>query len=208
MAGIAVLTLFVALIGSTFAYFTAVVQGNDTAEETHIGSATISVSYSDGAEIKVNDAVPGWNANKEITVTNNSTTNITYSILWQEVSNTFVNSLDNDCVVNSDGTKIGCNEQVTNQEFYYTYQMVTTDNKVTTDQNNNIALPYNNGTYLVKDVTLAPGKKDTYTISFNFANLVDSEENGVSISGNQNANQNATFTAKLQAVVNNVTYRN
>jgi hypothetical protein len=121
---LAIETLLVAVVGTTFAYFTATVKGNDTATTTQVTTATIGVSYEDGAQISYtedNPITPGWDQTKTIKVTNNSTVDISYDINWIGIINTFVNSLDADCIVNSDGTKIGCDEAPTIDEFYSYY---------------------------------------------------------------------------------------
>jgi flagellar basal body-associated protein FliL len=61
-------TFLTAMIGTTFAFFTATVTGNDTAKVTTITAATIGATYSDGDEIKATNIVPGWSASKTITM--------------------------------------------------------------------------------------------------------------------------------------------
>lgn len=57
---LAIATLLTAVVGTTFAFFTATVTGNDTATDTSITTATLGVEYSDGAQINATNIYPGW----------------------------------------------------------------------------------------------------------------------------------------------------
>ena len=61
---LAVATLLTAVVGTTFAYFTASVAGNTTATPTVITTANnLGITYEDGAEVKpATPVVPGWSA--------------------------------------------------------------------------------------------------------------------------------------------------
>ena len=89
---LAVATLLTAVVGTTFAYFTATVTNTTTPTATTVTTASdLGITYSDGSAVSLPNAVPGqYTAEKTITVTNNSTsTAMHYQITWDEVSNNF-----------------------------------------------------------------------------------------------------------------------
>ena len=89
---LAVATLLTAVVGTTFAYFTATVTNTNTPTATTITTASdLGITYSDGDAISMTNIVPGeYTAEKTITVTNNSTTTaMHYQITWDSVTNGF-----------------------------------------------------------------------------------------------------------------------
>lgn len=109
---LAVATLLTAVVGTTFAYFTASVAGNTSATPTVITTANnLGITYEDGAEVSPSTpVVPGWSQTKTISVTNNSTTNaIGYQIKWTAVTNGFVN-----------GNANGADGATESKDFVYT----------------------------------------------------------------------------------------
>ena len=90
---LAVATLLTAVVGTTFAYFTATVTNTNTPTATTVTTASdLGITYSDGDQIGMSNIVPGqYTDEKTITVTNNSTTTaMHYQITWDEVANSFV----------------------------------------------------------------------------------------------------------------------
>lgn len=87
---IAVATLLTAMVGSTFAFFTAQVNGtgNDT-EIVEASTATVSATYTDGSAINVSDIAPGWSGSKEISIENTSSVAIDYTISFATYTNGF-----------------------------------------------------------------------------------------------------------------------
>lgn len=113
---LAVATLLTAVVGTTFAYFTATVTNTNTPTATQVTTASdLGITYSDGDEIGMTNIVPGqYTDQKTITVTNNSTTTpMHYQITWENVVNGFTKGATettDDLVysLSSDGTnKIG-----------------------------------------------------------------------------------------------------
>ena len=91
---LAIATLLTAVVGTTFAYFTATVTNKTTPTTTTVTTANaVSVEYDDGARINLPAAVPGAYATKTFKVKNlNATDPVTYSISFDSTgfSNTFV----------------------------------------------------------------------------------------------------------------------
>ena len=77
---LAVATLLTAMVGSTFAWFTIQLTNKKPDQQTSVGTATLNVSYQDGSKISTTGIIPGWSAEKEITVTNNSEVDVYYTV--------------------------------------------------------------------------------------------------------------------------------
>lgn len=94
---IAIATLLVAIVGATFAYFTASVQGNETASSVVVTTASLgTITYQNGTELVLENAYPGAYSN-EITFTVASEDNtivLPYEIKWVNISNNFVDKTD------------------------------------------------------------------------------------------------------------------
>ena len=88
---LAVATLLTAVVGTTFAYFTATVTGNPTTPSATITTANnLGITYSDGDQITGTYIAPGWvSVTKHIKVTNNGDNPVNYQIAWKNVSNSF-----------------------------------------------------------------------------------------------------------------------
>jgi len=173
---LAIATLLTAVVGTTFAYFTATVTGNDAATTTTISSATIAVAYSDGADISEANILPGWTASKTISVTNSSTVAVTYDIAWTNVTNTFVQG-------GVEGSKT--------DDFVYTLTKTSTNGAANVAET---AVPTASDTKLITGQSIAAGETQTYTLTLTF------KDTGIV----QNENQGKQFAAKLLTSVANV----
>jgi predicted ribosomally synthesized peptide with SipW-like signal peptide len=71
---IAIATLLVAVVGATFAYFTATLtpanEGNNTVEVTT--RTMVAVTYNEGAKLTATDVLPGYKGVKSVTITGDS----------------------------------------------------------------------------------------------------------------------------------------
>ena len=89
---IAVATLLTAMVGSTFAFFTATVSGEGGTKDV-VNAQTISqvtATYSEGSKIGVTGAAitPTWTGAKTITITNGNDAAIDFTISFAEYTNT------------------------------------------------------------------------------------------------------------------------
>lgn len=85
---LAVATLLTAVVGTTFAYFTATVTNTNTPTATTVTTAgTVSVTYDESDQITATDVVPGWAAAKEFSVENTGNNSVKYSITLKDVTN-------------------------------------------------------------------------------------------------------------------------
>ena len=184
---LAIATLLTAVVGTTFAFFTATVTGNDTAQETTVTTATLGVEYSDGAQINATNIAPGWTSSaKTITVTNNSSIAVNYDINWTAVSNTFVTGTWNEDTFTktADG----------NSNFKYTlYEDSTSGTVVATG-----AMPTANGA-LISNKSIAAKTGNTPTVH-TYVLVVEYEDTQTK----QDENQGKAFSSKLQVSVRNV----
>ena len=145
---LAVATLLTAVVGTTFAYFSTTVSyvNNVAPQQTNVTSATLDVSYSDGAAVAVTDILPGWSATKTISVTNNSSVPVQYNIDWTSVTNTFVAETD------------------LNFKYSATVTGTNAPSAITAT-----AMPTSNGAF-IENVYIPVGATHTYTITFAYDN--------------------------------------
>ena len=87
---IALLLLLTA--GLSYAYFSASISGNENAKNVVVEAGTLSLVYTDGPEIKVQNIKPGWSTTKEALVKNNGTLEANYNIIWQSLTNEVANN--------------------------------------------------------------------------------------------------------------------
>ena len=85
---IAVATLLVAIVGATFAYFSAqVTETNKT--QTKLQSAELGITFTGTQEVVANSIEPGWSDTKKFTVENTSDYDMTFDINFTGVYNDF-----------------------------------------------------------------------------------------------------------------------
>lgn len=90
---IAVATLLVAVVGATFAYFSATVTENNKTE-TVLKSAELGITFTGTQEITADSIQPGWTADKVFTVENTSDYDMTFDINFTNVVNNFARTED------------------------------------------------------------------------------------------------------------------
>ena len=166
-----VLTLLVAVVGGTFAYFTATIEGNDTASSIIVrtGSAT-TITYNNGQELKLENAVPGETSNTvtcTVSVDAQYRLNATYTLNWVDVVNTFA---------------------VPSELKYHITKSSSLDASGTVNPTITGSSPTVDG--VITTETIAPGETHTYTMNMEFIETIS----------NQNYNQNGSFTGKIQVV--------
>src|SRR5574344_1963454 len=87
------LTLIITGVGS-YAYFTTNVTGNTTAHQDVVTAGTMSITYADGAEVSLENAIPGDTVTKLFSVTNTGNVATNYDVYLSEVNNQFVDQTD------------------------------------------------------------------------------------------------------------------
>ncbi len=76
------------IIGSSYAYFSATINGNTNAENVVTKTGTLSLSFSDKTpSFNVTEISPGWSKTKEVTVENTGSVDVTYDLVWLKLDN-------------------------------------------------------------------------------------------------------------------------
>ena len=89
--GTLIVLLLLLTTGLSYAYFSTAVKGNDNAKDVVVNAGTLSLVYTDGPEIKVENIRPGKTITKEVTVKNTGTLDTKYNIVWQSLINEITN---------------------------------------------------------------------------------------------------------------------
>ena len=89
--GVGLAFLLLMTISLSYAYFSTNVSGNDNAKDVVVNAGTLSLVYTDGPEIKVENIRPGKTITKEVTVKNTGTLDTNYNIIWQSLINEITN---------------------------------------------------------------------------------------------------------------------
>ena len=176
MIGIA--TLLVAIVGATFAWFSATVTGNDTASSVIVNTATLGITYNNGTELRLDNAVPGDPSNPvTFTVAANEGTTVDqkYKIYFDVLTNDFVDKTDLEYSLTGSGNTNGG-----------TLVSSTTINAQVPSTGNNNQV----GTI----ATLKPNETHSYEMIVTFKSTAD----------NQNDNQGKKFQGKIRVASENV----
>ena len=172
---IAIATLLVAVVGATFAYFTATVTGNEGASSVIVNTANLgTVTFQDGSEeVKLENALPGASITRTFTISTDTKNSygLTYGVQLVEISNGITNSelvytLKGTKQTDNGGTLIAGTEEESLQE----------DKTIS-----------NSGTMNLGSGVIKPTETHKYTLIIKF------KETGL----DQNSNQNKLFSAKI-----------
>ena len=113
---VAVLLLVVVALGISYAWFSAIITGNDTAKNNKVVTGDLELTYTDTNEISLANVIPGDSFTKEISVKNTGTLNAKYNLVWQSLTNTITNNelvIEATCKrLNSSGTEEGTCESI------------------------------------------------------------------------------------------------
>ena len=104
------------VLGVSYAWFNAVIKGNDTAKEQTVITGNLELTFTDDTEVTLPNAVPGDSYTKTISVKNTGTLDASYSLVWQELTNEITNDelvIEATCKrLNSSGTEEGTCESI------------------------------------------------------------------------------------------------
>ena len=113
---VAVLLLVVVALGISYAWFSAIITGNDTAKNNKVVTGNLELTYTDTNEISLDNVIPGDSFTKEVSVKNTGTLNAKYNLVWQSLTNTITNNelvIEATCKrLNSSGTVEGTCESI------------------------------------------------------------------------------------------------
>lgn len=88
---LSIITLIIAIIGATFAFFAARIIGNDDASSVLIKSNSLTIEYKNKNEINETDIKPGFSKTINFTISNKENAPAGYKIYWLVSKNEFVN---------------------------------------------------------------------------------------------------------------------
>lgn len=83
-------TVLVAVIGVTYAYFQAEVTKTNVSSML-VEAADLSITYNETKNITTTNILPGWSDTKTFKVKNTGERTVEYNLLWTGVTNTLVN---------------------------------------------------------------------------------------------------------------------
>jgi len=113
---VAVLLLVVVALGISYAWFSAIITGNDTAKNNKVVTGNLELTYTDTNEISLDNVIPGDSFTKEVSVKNTGTLDVKYNLVWQSLTNTITNNelvIEATCKrLNSSGTEDGTCESI------------------------------------------------------------------------------------------------
>jgi hypothetical protein len=144
---IGVLLCISLIIGTSYAFFTATVTG--AAKETAITSGTMSILYTDGPEVTLENAIPGSTVTKTFTVKNTGTVSTNYDVYLSEVINGFVDQTD------------------------LVYSLVSADGGYNTTSD--VQMP-NAPSKIVTSYAIAPSVTHSYTLTIKFLNKAEAQD--------------------------------
>ena len=78
--------------GLSYAYFSTSVSGNNDAKDVVVETGTLKLVYTDSPEIVAEHIKPGWSTTKVVTVKNTGTLDVSYNLVWQELTNEITNN--------------------------------------------------------------------------------------------------------------------
>ena len=91
---IALIAVVGILVGTTYAYFTASVTNATAVNENVITTGTMALEFTDGPEVKLENAAPGSQVEKTFKVKNIGTVSTKYDVYFSELVNTFMDKTD------------------------------------------------------------------------------------------------------------------
>ena len=113
---VAVLLLVVVALGISYAWFSAIITGNDTAKNNKVVTGNLELTYTDTNEISLDNVIPGDSFTKKVSVKNTGTLDVKYNLVWQSLTNTITNNelvIEATCKrLNSSGTEDGTCESI------------------------------------------------------------------------------------------------
>ena len=183
----AVLTLFVASIGTALALLTTTMSPASTTPTVIKSTDNLGVTYSDGETVNTTGEPvgPGWSKSKTISVKNDSEISLEYEIKWIDVSNNFVkgNNGTDDTSDDTDDLVYSITKEIKNSVGTVTTEAkdyLTSSNAVIHQDADDEAapgkvkglfvnkMPYESNVDLVSKTSIAPGETHTYVVTFSY----------------------------------------
>ena len=103
---IIILSLFISIISTSYAYF--ITTANSNAKENKVTTGSMEISFEDGSSIKASNILPGQTITKTFSVKNVGSLSTNYNVYFSDLINTFT---DKDDLVYSVSSSNGCNKE-------------------------------------------------------------------------------------------------
>ena len=141
-----VIAIMLIISGVSYAYFAVVATG--TSNNNIVTSGTMKITYTDGPQVSLENAIPGDTLTKTFTVKNTGTVDTQYDIYLSDVVNTFVDQTDLVYTLTSD----------TGANITTDTEMPSTSTKIVTSQN------------------ITPSETQSYTLTIKFLNKNEAQD--------------------------------
>ena len=167
------------IIMTTYAYFSAIINGNSSSNNVNISMKNMTLTFSDKTGLVTAEGVePGWTYEKTVTVEYNGDDDVTYDLVWLSLEN-----------------------EILNDEMTYTIECTSNCNglentSVTSGTGENLKIVTN---------TISKDEVQTYKITFEFKELNGANQNyneGKIFTGNIGILQTGTYTEKYIGKIN------
>ena len=176
---VGVLLLVSIVVATSYAYFVANVSGNKDTNNVVVTNGVMALTYADGDEITLANAVPGNSVTKTFTVKNTGNVATNYTIYFSELSNKFVDKTDLVyTLTSSDGGKNVAQTQV----------------------------PSTNEA-MVSNYAIDAGKTQTYTLTITFLNKDENQDDnqGVSFTTKIGINESVEYVEPIEILGKKIT---
>lgn len=190
---IGIATLLVAIIGATFAWFSATVTGNETASSVTVTTATLGIIYTNGNEIVLDRVEPQDTSDSATSALIATDQTKTFTIEPAESANVVQNYTINWDIATFDFAQ--------KEELVYSLSGKITGSPTGGNEAGTLvatktgeAMPANTGVTAIGTGQVSPGETHTYTLTVWF------KETG----SNQNYNQGKTFRGKIYVTTDEV----
>ncbi len=173
------------IVGGSYAYFSATINGNTNAENVVTNTGTLSLSFSDKTgKIDINNMQPGTWWEKRVIVKNTGTIPANFDLLFLKLNNQIENGELRISIYCTKGIEVENNnyKQLNDKKYFcnnFSSTYVLSEKSIPKQEGENITL--------VNNININP--QDTYTFYINFLFKETNE--------NQDYNQNKTFAANV-----------
>ena len=166
-------SILLVVVGVSLAYFGIKIIGNDTAKNNKVVTGNLELTFTDTNEITLNDVFPGDSFTKTISVKNTGTKDVSYNLVWTELTNGIINNelvIEATCKrLNSSGTEEGTCSSISQKA-------VSSDSNITS----NIPIkPGYTHEYTVKITFIDTGKPQNYNKNKSFSGKLGITESSV-----------------------------
>ena len=186
---IAIATLLITVVGATFAYYAATISGNPEDATVNIKSADgLTITYNGGTKLEGSNVLPGWESGEyEMTVSNETEYDVTYTMKWNAVSNTLDATDQPNLKYTATAETAWVDGEENGEDLTSAVNPAGTATQFPTTSG---------GTFATQ--SLKPGEKITYTIKVSYA-YTETQQNATATS--------KSFTAKLNIADSDVSVK-